>query len=102
MRTLLRSFLTLIPLVSAIPTVSRTELVPRAACTGNTATTRNVWCDYDISTNYYENVPDTGVTREYWLNLVNMTLAPDGVSRDTLSKSFRLDLGTTIAENLQL
>ncbi|OJJ38260.1 hypothetical protein ASPWEDRAFT_734450 [Aspergillus wentii DTO 134E9] len=37
-------------------------------------------CDgFDISTNYYDYVPDTGVTREYWFNIENTTAAPDGV-----------------------
>ncbi|KAH8890320.1 multicopper oxidase [Thozetella sp. PMI_491] len=53
----------------------------RATCTGNTASTRSQWCDYDISTDYYEEVPDTGVTREYWFELTDATVAPDGVSR---------------------
>jgi len=33
-------------------------------CT-NSASDRSCWSDsFDLSTNYYENVPDTGVTRE--------------------------------------
>lgn len=31
------------------------------------------------NTNYYNNVPDTGVTRYYDLTVTNMTIAPDGV-----------------------
>lgn len=65
-------------------------LSPRAssnasACTGNTANDRSVWCDYDISTNYYDKVPDTGVTVEYWFELQNVTVSPDGVSRNALT-----------------
>lgn len=30
----------------------------------NSAEDRSCWGDYDISTNYYETVPDTGVTVE--------------------------------------
>jgi hypothetical protein len=39
------------------------DLVNRAtsACSGNTASDRSVWCDYDTDTNYYDEVPDTGV-----------------------------------------
>ncbi|KAK7708310.1 hypothetical protein SLS57_009044 [Botryosphaeria dothidea] len=38
------------------------------------------WSDgFDISTNYYEHVPDTGVVREYWFNIENTTASPDGV-----------------------
>ncbi|KAI5458854.1 Cupredoxin [Mariannaea sp. PMI_226] len=57
------------------------NLYPRSSCSGNTATTRDEWCDYDISTDYYNDAPDTGVTREYWLELTDVTVAPDGVSR---------------------
>ena len=57
------------------------DLHPRASCDGNTATTRTEWCDYDITTDYYNTVPDTGVTREYWLELTDVTVSPDGVSR---------------------
>lgn len=46
----------------------------------NSPTNRACWRDgYNISTNYYEEVPDTGVTREYWFNVENTTAAPDGV-----------------------
>ncbi|KKY33196.1 putative multicopper oxidase [Diaporthe ampelina] len=57
------------------------SLLPRAACDGNTASTRSQWCDYDLSTDWYNTVPDTGVTREYWLDLSDTTVSPDGVSR---------------------
>lgn len=30
----------------------------------NSATDRSCWGDYDLTTNYYDEVPDTGVTRE--------------------------------------
>jgi len=41
---------------------------------------RSCWSDgFDISTNYYESVPDTGVVREYWFNIENTTASPDGV-----------------------
>lgn len=43
------------------------SLLPRATCDGNTASTRSQWCDYDLSTDWYNTVPDTGVTREYWV-----------------------------------
>lgn len=39
---------------------------------------------FDINTNYYEEVPDTGVVREYYFNLVNTTAAPDGRERQVL------------------
>jgi hypothetical protein len=51
----------------------------------NSATDRSCWGDYDISTNYYDTVPDTGVVREYWFNIENSTAAPDGIERIVLT-----------------
>lgn len=52
------------------------NLLPkRAACDGNTASTRSTWCDYDTSTDYYNTVPDTGVTREYYVSLASFLAA---------------------------
>ena len=47
--------------VTAAPAVAQRE-----TCT-NSATDRACWGDYSLSTNYYDVVPDTGVTREVWL-----------------------------------
>jgi FtsP/CotA-like multicopper oxidase with cupredoxin domain len=52
-----------------------------SACSGNTATTRDEWCDYDINTDYTTTVPETNVTREYYFNLEQVTVSPDGRSR---------------------
>lgn len=60
-------------------------LSSRDACSGNTASTRSEWCDYSIDTDYMTEVPDTGVTREYWLTLDDVTVAPDGVSRSAMA-----------------
>ncbi|XDG05931.1 hypothetical protein ABKA04_005546 [Annulohypoxylon sp. FPYF3050] len=70
---------------AASPFVPEVNLYPRAACSGNTATTRNEWCDYSIDTDYMTEVVDTGVTREYWLELTDVTVAPDGVSRSAMA-----------------
>ncbi|KAF1840066.1 multicopper oxidase [Cucurbitaria berberidis CBS 394.84] len=69
---------------SFLPSSSR-ELLPRAACSGNTATTRSEWCDYSIDTDYSSEAPDTGVTREYWLELTDVTVSPDGVARSAMA-----------------
>ncbi|KAJ0422380.1 extracellular dihydrogeodin oxidase/laccase [Aspergillus carlsbadensis] len=46
----------------------------------NSPSNRACWGDgFDISTNYYQEVPDTGVVREYWFNIENTTASPDGV-----------------------
>lgn len=65
-------------------------------CT-NTPQDRSCWGDYDISTNYYDNYPDTGITREYWFDIVNTTAAPDGVERIVLSVNGSIPGPTIIA-----
>ncbi|KAI1653266.1 putative multicopper oxidase [Daldinia decipiens] len=72
-------------IVAASPFSPSTNLYPRAACSGNTATTRNEWCDYSIDTDYTTEVPDTGVTKEYWLDITDVTVSPDGVSRPAMA-----------------
>jgi FtsP/CotA-like multicopper oxidase with cupredoxin domain len=57
----------------------------RAVCDGNTPSTRSAWCDHSVDTDYYTEVVDTGVTREYWLELTDVTVAPDGVSRSAMA-----------------
>lgn len=81
---------------SIIPTSSNG--VAASACTGNTAVTRREWCQYDIHTDYSTVVPDTGVTREYWLNLEHATVAPDGRSRMALAINGSIP-GPTIQAN---
>ncbi|KAJ5180151.1 hypothetical protein N7492_003361 [Penicillium capsulatum] len=54
-------------------------------CTGNTASTRSQWCDYNIHTDYTTVVPETNVTREFWFNLEQVTVTPDGRSRMALA-----------------
>jgi FtsP/CotA-like multicopper oxidase with cupredoxin domain len=56
-----------------------------SACSGNTATTRDEWCDYDINTDYTTTVPVTNVTREYYFNLEHVTVSPDGRSRSAIA-----------------
>jgi hypothetical protein len=50
-------------------------------CAGNTASTRDQWCQYDINTNYYSTVPCTGQTREYFFELTEHMASPDGWPR---------------------
>ncbi|KAL1847420.1 hypothetical protein Plec18167_005191 [Paecilomyces lecythidis] len=57
----------------------------RAACAGNTASDRTSWCDYDINSDYTTIAPDTGVTREYWFELNDVTIAPDGYPRTAMA-----------------
>lgn len=72
-------------LVAASPTVKRASNSTGSVCSGNTATTRTEWCDYSINTDYTSEVPDTGVTREYYLELTDVTVAPDGYSRSAMA-----------------
>ncbi|KAI0421309.1 multicopper oxidase [Xylaria grammica] len=74
-------------LVAAAPYTGSPSLSSRQsdACEFDSATAPNCWGNYSLSTNWYEEAPDTGVIREYWFELVNKTLAPDGVERMTLS-----------------
>jgi FtsP/CotA-like multicopper oxidase with cupredoxin domain len=68
------------------------------ACEGNTASTRDQWCDYSINTDYTTVVPTTNVTREYWFNLERVTVAPDGRSRKAIAINGSIP-GPTIEAN---
>jgi FtsP/CotA-like multicopper oxidase with cupredoxin domain len=95
-------FLGLGALTKASPTpASSTTSSGTAAgtpCAGNTESDRSVWCDYDTSTDYYEVVPDTGVIREYWFDLIETTVSPDGVSRVGLTVNGTIPGPTIIAD----
>ncbi|KAH9223453.1 extracellular dihydrogeodin oxidase/laccase [Leptodontidium sp. 2 PMI_412] len=79
----LASGLLFLSTASAAPSVSRDTGSLSKRCT-NSATDRSCWGDYDLTTDYYNTVPDTGVTREYYLELVNTTASLDGVERMVL------------------
>lgn len=79
----------------AAPSPSTPELSKR--CT-NSADDRTCWGDYDISTNYYDESPDTGVVREYWFDIVNGTASPDGVERIVLTVNGSFPGPTIIAD----
>ncbi|KAL1795398.1 hypothetical protein ACET3X_007214 [Alternaria dauci] len=96
---LLRGIYTVAALASyatAFPFTS--DLRPRAACSGNTASTRSEWCDYSIDIDPTDDVPDTGVTREYWLEITDVTVAPDGVSRSAMAVNGSIPGPTLIAD----
>ncbi|PQE24287.1 multicopper oxidase protein [Rutstroemia sp. NJR-2017a BVV2] len=67
--------------VGSTTAVSTASSATRTPCAGNTASDRASWCDFSIDTDYYEEVPDTGVTREYWFTVQESTLSPDGYAR---------------------
>ncbi|OJJ54443.1 hypothetical protein ASPSYDRAFT_159918 [Aspergillus sydowii CBS 593.65] len=70
-----------------VPSSSTTSTSSPTAtpCAGNTPDTRSSWCNYNIDTNYHDITPDTGVTREYWLEIDEITAAPDGYSRPAMA-----------------
>ncbi|KAJ5725843.1 uncharacterized protein N7483_007200 [Penicillium malachiteum] len=60
-------------------TPSASTQSPSICTPTNTANDRKSWCDsFDISTDYEENVPHTGDTREYWLSIDELMANPDG------------------------
>lgn len=78
---------------AAVPSENSTS-----ACV-NSPSTRSCWSDgFDISTDYYESVPDTGVTREYWFNIENGTASPDGVEIPVMTVNGSLPGPTIIAD----
>lgn len=87
---------------SSIPSSYKTKdstshrLTTRAC--DNSATDRSCWGDYDTSTNYYDEVPDTGETKTFWLEISNTTLSPDGVERIVLAANGTIP-GPTIEAN---
>lgn len=69
-------------------TTSTTKSPPKPTgkpCRGNSARDRSKWCKHSIKTDYHNVVPDTGVTREYWLTLDEITIAPDGYPRPAMA-----------------
>ncbi|THV50112.1 hypothetical protein BGAL_0164g00030 [Botrytis galanthina] len=66
---------------SSTSKTSSSAVASGTPCAGNTAADRSKWCDYSTSTDYYNEVPNTGVTREYWFNVQDGVASPDGVSR---------------------
>ncbi|KAF5010917.1 hypothetical protein FDECE_2945 [Fusarium decemcellulare] len=67
--------------LNALPEPLDAHIQKKTPCSGNTPSTRDQWCDFDIHTDYYVAVPETGVTREYWLEISEVVIALDGVER---------------------
>lgn len=89
----------LLSLPGALGAATASESSPRAAACVNSPSTRSCWTDgFDISTNYYEAVPDTGVTREYWFNIENGTASPDGVEIPVMTINGSIPGPTIIAD----
>jgi Multicopper oxidase len=79
-------------------TTTTTPSSTATVCAGNTAEDRSIWCNYSIDTDYYNEVPVTGVTREYWWVLEDLTMAPDGVPRAVMAVNGSIPGPTIIAD----
>ncbi|CAJ2508541.1 Uu.00g135670.m01.CDS01 [Anthostomella pinea] len=56
-----------------------------SVCNFDSAESPQCWDrHHSLETNWYDSIPDTGVTREYWLEIQNGTAAIDGVERVVL------------------
>lgn len=73
------------PDFSTPPLAADNERKPTSGRNGNSASDRSRWGRYNIDTDYERDVPETGVTREYWLDLIQVTISPDGVPRTALT-----------------
>lgn len=69
----------------AAPAGDASVLSQRQQCEFDSANSPDCWGDYSLSTNWYEEAPDTGVVREYWFEVAEHTAAPDGVERIVMS-----------------
>ena len=66
------------------PSSPYSDVILRQRACDNSASDRSCWGEYDISTDYYNEVPDTGNTVTYWLDITNTSASPDGVERPAL------------------
>ena len=89
------SLLLLSTSITAHPHSSSSSLSKRCV---NSADDRTCWGDYDISTNYYEVSPDTGVVREYWFDITNTTASPDGIEHLIMAVNGTVPGPTIIAD----
>lgn len=65
----------------AAPFSDSPVLSTRDTCEFDSANSPTCWGNYNLSTNWYDEAPDTGVTREYWFDIQNTTVSPDGYER---------------------
>lgn len=93
---------------NALSSTSTPTPVRQVPCQGNTPQTRHQWCNYNVHTDYTTTTPDTGVTREFWLELDEAILAPDGRPRWTLAingtipgPTLEVDWGDTVIIHLR-
>ncbi|KAK9413924.1 putative Multicopper oxidase [Seiridium unicorne] len=63
----------------------RSSKLGRDDCSFDSAESPNCWGAYSLDTNYYDDGPSTGVTREYFFEIQEGTAAFDGFSRDVMT-----------------
>lgn len=97
--SLLGCFALLFPaLASGAPSLLN-NLDKRQDCVFDSATNPTCWDGtHDLQTNSYEEAPHTGVVREYWFDITNTTMAPDGVERMVLAVNGSVPGPTIIAD----
>lgn len=83
MKSIALSVAALGSLVSAAPAQKRGCGI--GVCEFNSADSPKCWGNYSLQTNYYDDIPETGVTREYWFNLEEGNGAPDGFERHMMT-----------------
>ena len=66
-------------------------------CT-NSVTDRNCQGDYDITTNYYNKGPNTGVIQEYWFEIINIITTLNNIKRLILSINSTVPRPTIIVD----
>ncbi|KAK5661815.1 hypothetical protein OQA88_9917 [Cercophora sp. LCS_1] len=81
---------------SVIPSSREMSLLPRQACEHGPKS-RKCWGEHSIDTNYYEKVPDTNHTVEYWLSAVEGPCSPDGYERTCMTFNGTIPGPTIIA-----
>ncbi|KAI1839472.1 hypothetical protein JX266_014317 [Neoarthrinium moseri] len=67
-------------------------------CEFDSANSPKCWGDYSLDTNWYNESPNTGVTREYWFDIQDGTAAVDGVERAVMTVNGQFPGPTIIAD----
>ncbi|KAK2037867.1 multicopper oxidase [Colletotrichum somersetense] len=85
--------------VSGAPYSPASPVEKRQDCVFDSALNPSCWDGtHDLSTNWYEEAPHTGVVREYWFEVTNTTMAPDGFERMVLSINGSVPGPTIVAD----
>lgn len=72
--------------VLAAPSLGLSSRQDSADCVFDSLTSPHCWGNgFSLETNWYDEGPDTGVVREYWFEVTNVTAAPDGYERVVLA-----------------